>query len=88
MHRVRVFFWIHPAFLRGDCRPIKSITNTPVSLTIALIASAIQRVATASLGDRELQATTEGHKATRITAMTIQVDPGSLGVVRVVGSKK
>ena len=38
--------------------------------------------------NRNLQATTEGNKATRITAMMIQVDSGDLGVVRVVGNER
>ena len=32
----------------------------------------------AQVGDRELQATTERNKCTRTTAMTVQVDLGSL----------
>ena len=39
-------------------------------------------------GNRGMQATREGYKATRITAMLIQDDPGNLGVARVVGVGK
>lgn len=38
-------------------------------------------------GNRRLQAATEVGKAARITAMLIQVDPGTLGVARVVGNE-
>ena len=35
------------------------------------------------VADRELQATIDGKKATRTTAMTIQVDPGSLRAINI-----
>lgn len=60
-------------FLRGDCRPIESITTTRVSTEKERIAGVLVRVDSASLGDRDLQDTAEGNKRTRITAMAIQV---------------
>ena len=40
------------------------------------------------VGDRELQATTDRYKGTRITAMTIQVNLGSLRPARIPSGDK
>ena len=46
--------------------------------------SAYRMMENAFVGSRGLQAITEGNKATGITAMMIQVNPGNLGVARFV----
>lgn len=50
--------------------------------------SAHQGTEGAQVGDRGLQATTEGHSGTRTTAMMIQIDSGSLTAVRITWSAK
>ena len=58
----------------------------PVSLKVSHILIALQKVATARLGNEEVQATTEGNKALRINiAMAIEVDGHVPGFARVVG---
>ena len=86
-------FFLHPSslfFSEGIVgQQNRSQTRlSSVSLRIAQIATAFHRVSTASPGNRELQATTKGNKATRIISIAIQVYPRSLRVVRVVGNAK
>ena len=62
--------------------PIETINQTSICLKlrtyIQFLGSAHQRKEDDQVGDRELQATTERKKCTRTTAMTVQVDLGSL----------
>ena len=75
-------------FLPGDCRPVESITYTRDAQNSTNRQCLPEDGKKVLAGIRGLQATTEGNKATRITAVLIQVDPGNLGVARVVGIVK
>lgn len=57
-------------------------------LKLEHIPIAYQWISKTLLRDRELQAATEGNKASRTTGMIIHVCPGTLSVSRVVGDKK
>ena len=79
-----MYLFLAPAllFLRDDCGLIEMINKTSICLKLEaklqLLGSAHQRMEGDEVGDRELQATTAENKCTRITAMTVQVDLGSL----------
>ena len=69
-------------FVRDDCGPVAMINKTSICLKnrkkFQPLGSAHQRVDDAQVGDRELQVTAERNKSTRTTAMTVQLDIGSL----------
>ena len=68
-------------FLRDDCGPIETIKNVRSfqnSKYLQFPAGACEGMEDARVDDREPQATTDRNKGTRTTAMTIQVDVGSL----------
>ena len=90
VHRRHCFFlscgFVLISFLRDDCGRIetnKNVYSSQNSKDLQFPAIAHEGMEDAQVGDRELQATTDRNKGTRTTAMTIQVDLGSLRPARI-----